>query len=221
MTDGPELPPDAEAVAAIDAMLPFVARLGWTRRALAEGLAATGAEPGEAEFRFPEGSGQMRETFFAVMLARAVAKAGPQIASEMRLSKRVRAVVSALLAEMEPHKEAARRALARGLLPQEARLSLRILSRLVDGIWEAAKDQSEDASWYTKRLTLGAILVPTLLYWMEDVEADQADTLAFFDRRLAGIGRIGRLKSRLRGGCGGLIGRPIPRPAARPGRRAA
>lgn len=211
MMEGLDPISDAEA-AALDAMLPFVPRHGWTRRALAEGLAATGGDPAEAAFLFPGGAGEMLERFFAASLGRAVQTASPQVASEMRLSKRVRAVLSALLVALDPHREAARRAFALLLLPQHARLATRILARLSDGIWEAAGDQSEDASWYTKRASLGAILAPTLLYWLNDIDADPAGSLAFFDRRLAGLGRVGRLRTRLRGRCGGLMGRPLRRP---------
>lgn len=211
MTDGPLPFSDAEA-AALDAMLPFVGRHGWTRRALSEGLAAAGADPAEAAFLFPGGSGEMLEGFFALMLARAVQAAASQVASEMRLSKRVRAVLAGFLATLDPHKEAVRRAFALLLLPHHARLAARILSRLADGIWEAAGDRSEDARWYTKRASLGAILAPTLLYWLNDVEADQAGSLAFFDRRLAGLGQFGRMRARWRGRCEGLMGRRMRRP---------
>jgi ubiquinone biosynthesis protein COQ9 len=216
MTEGPNPAPDAD-VAALDVMLPFVPVHGWTRHALAAGLGAAGRDPAEAAFLFPGGTTEMLESFFAVTLARAVQTAAPQVASEMRLSKRVRAVLAAFLAALDPHKEAARRAFALLLLPHHARLATRILSRLADGIWEAAGDQSEDASWYTKRASLGAILMPTLLYWLNDIEADQAGSLAFFDRRLAGLGRFGRMRARLRGTCGGLMGRRMrrtDRPAA-------
>lgn len=217
ISDGPERQPETGTAAATLAMLPFVGRHGWTRRALQEGLTAAGQDALEAEFLFPGGTPEMLESFFAVMLARAVVAAGPQVASELRLSKRVRAVVAALLAELDPHKEAVRRAFAHGLLPHRARVTTRILARLVDGIWEAAGDRSEDAAWYTKRASLGAVLAPTLLYWLDDIEADPAGTLAFFDRRLKGLGRVGRMRARLRGACAGAIGSRMgrsDRPAA-------
>lgn len=210
MTEAP-LPGSDADMAALDAMLPFVAHHGWTRHALAEGLAAAGRDPAEAAFLFPGGASEMLESYFSASLARAVQRASPQVASETRLSKRVRAVVAAYLATLDAEKAAARRAFALLMLPQHGPLATRILSHLSDGIWEAAGDQSEDASWYTKRMSLGAILVPTLLYWLNDGEADQAGSLAFFDRRLAGLGRFGRMRTRLRGTCDGLKGQRMRR----------
>ena len=34
----------------------------------------------------------------------------------------------------------------------------------------------------------------TLLYWLRDYSIDDEDTLAFLDRRLAGVGRIGKAR---------------------------
>jgi ubiquinone biosynthesis protein COQ9 len=207
---------DAEQLAALETMLPHVPLYGWTKRALAFGLRDTGRDASEAEWRFPGGAPEMIELFFARALSQAVSAAAPQVASEIRLTKRVRAIVASLLAELGPHKDAVRRAVAWLVLPLNARRSAKIIARLVNGIWEAAGDQSSDASRRTKRATLAAILVPTLLFWLSDIDFDHEPTLAFFDRRLQGVGRIGRLRAKMRTSCGGIIGRRarFPRRAA-------
>ena len=43
---------------------------------------------------------------------------------------------------------------------------------------------------------LTAVYGATLLYWLRDTSEDDAATLAFLDRRLAGIGRFGKLRGR-------------------------
>jgi ubiquinone biosynthesis protein COQ9 len=70
----------------------------------------------------------------------------------------------------------------------------------VDAIWHAAGEDLADASRHTKRLMLGAVWGATLLFWLREDGDDDAATLAFLDRRLAGVGRIGRLRARLAGG---------------------
>jgi ubiquinone biosynthesis protein COQ9 len=206
MIDAADPTVEADQAAALDAMLPLVPIHGWTSRALAEALKEAGGDPSEAEWRFPGGTLEMIERFFALALSRAIAQVAPDIAGEMRLGKRVRAVVAALLTELSPHKEAVRRAMAWLLLPRHATLSLRLTASLVDGIWHAAGDQSSDFSWYTKRASLAGIMLPTLLFWLNDIEFDNETTLAFFDRRLAGLARVGRARSRLQGFCEGIIG---------------
>ena len=77
------------------------------------------------------------------------------------------------------------------------RAAARCTARTVDAIWHAAGDEAADFSWYTKRATLGAIYGATLFYWLRDDSEDDAPTLAFLDRRLAGLGRFGKLRGRL------------------------
>ncbi|MCB8882532.1 COQ9 family protein [Acidisoma cellulosilytica] len=200
---------DAEQLATLETMLPHVSLFGWTRRALAEGLRDTGRDASEVAWRFQGGAPEMIELFFARALSRAVLAAEPQVASEIRLTKRVRAVVACLLNEFGPDKDALRRAVAWLVLPVNARRLAAITARLVNGIWDAAGDRSTDASRYTKRATLAAILVPTLLFFLSDIDFEHEATLAFFDRRLQGVGRIGRFRAKMQGACGGLMGRRV------------
>ena len=94
------------------------------------------------------------------------------------------------------NKEAIRRALAVLALPRNARLAATCTARTVDAIWHAAGDRSADFSWYTKRAILTGIYGATLLYWLRDTSEEEAATLAFLDRRLAGVGRIGKIRRR-------------------------
>ena len=115
---------------------------------------------------------------------------------ELRLSARVRAVIALRLEQNRPYKGAVRRALSILATPGHAMLATRCTARTVDAIWHAAGDTSADFSWYTKRAILTGVYGTTLLYWLGDSsEADEA-TLAFLDRRLAGVGRIGSLRRR-------------------------
>ena len=106
-------------------------------------------------------------------------------------------MIALRLARNRPHKEAVRRAVAvlalageRGGWPRAAP------ARTVDAIWHAAGDRSADFSWYTKRASLGAVYAATVLYWLRDDSEDDEATLAFLDRRLEAIGRVGRLRRR-------------------------
>ena len=113
------------------------------------------------------------------------------------LAGRVRALVALRLRQLRPHREALRRALALLARAGQARAAARIAACTVDTIWHAAGDRATDFSWYTKRASLAAIYGATLLYWLADESEDEAATLAFLDRRLAGLAAIGRLRRRL------------------------
>jgi ubiquinone biosynthesis protein COQ9 len=195
MFDPPERHPDRDA--AIDAMLPHVPFDGWTKRALVHGLTEAGLPVDDAELLFPGGPIDMVETFID-LADRRMAESGINLA-ETRVSARVRAMIALRLRQNRPHKEAIRRAAALLALPRHARAAAGCTARTVDLIWHLAGDRSADFSWYTKRAILAGVYGAVLLYWLRDVSEDDADTLAFLDRRMADVGRIGKARGRLSG----------------------
>jgi ubiquinone biosynthesis protein COQ9 len=195
----PERSPERDA--AIDAVLPIVPRLGWTVSAMREALSGIGVPREEATLLFPGGARDMIETHCDLADRRMEAEAAARHLEEWRLSERVRAVIALRFEQNRTHKEAVRRAAAILALPANARLAARVTARTVNAMWHACGDTSADFSWYTKRATLAAIYGATLLVWLRDVSDDDAPTLAFLDRRLAGLARFGRLRRRLRHPC--------------------
>lgn len=189
----PERLPERDT--AIEAMLPHVPFDGWTMRALRMGLADAGMPADDAELLFPGGAADMVDTFCD--LADRWMEQDATTLAETRLTARVRGVIALRFERNRPHREAIRRALAVLALPMNARVAAACSARTVDSIWYAAGDESADFSWYTKRAILTGVYGATLLYWLRDGSEDGADTLAFLDRRLAGVGRIGKLRGRL------------------------
>jgi ubiquinone biosynthesis protein COQ9 len=188
-----------ERDAAIDALAPRVASQGWTSAALRAALADIGTDPLDAELLFPGGAADMIEAFIDLADRRMEATAATREMSDLRLPARMRAVIAIRLQQNRPYKEAVRRALAVLSLPRHAALAARCSARTLDAIWHAAGDRSADFSWYTKRATLAAVYAATILFWLRDDGEDHSATLAFLDRRLEGVGRIGSLRRRLAG----------------------
>ncbi len=197
----PERSPERDA--AIEAALPHVPFDGWTYRALRRGLASIGASPEEAALLFPGGSVDMVEAFCDLADRHMEQAAAAQAWDGARLPARVRGVIKLRLEQNELHKEAVRRAVAVLALPRHARTASRCTARTVDAIWHAAGDRSTDFSWYTKRAILTAVYASTLLFWLRDSSEAHGATLAFLDRRMAGVGRIGQVRRRAEGllGC--------------------
>jgi len=182
-------PPERSAArdAAIDALLPLAGSVGFSAAALRQAAGPA------ADLLFPGGSIDVIEAMIDLTDRRMVAQA--DIAG-MGVTRRVRTLVATRLALMEPHKAAVRRAAAMLALPHNALTAARCTARTVDAIWIAAGDSSADFNWYTKRGLLAAVYGATLVYWLRDsVTLVQAE--AFLDRRLAGVGRINKLKARL------------------------
>ncbi|HLY90587.1 MAG TPA: COQ9 family protein [Acetobacteraceae bacterium] len=193
-------PPErsAERDAAIEAMLPHVPFDGWTLGAVRRGLASIGAEPEDAALLFPGGVADMIEAF-CDWADRRMEEGAAALDPGLRLHERVRAVIALRLEQNRPFKEAIRRALAVLAMPGHARLAAGCTARTVDATWHAAGDRSADFSWYTKRAILAGVYGATLLYWLRDSSDDDAATLAFLDRRLAGVGQITSVRRRVEG----------------------
>ena len=177
-------------------MLPHVPFDGWTRRALRSGLADIGVAPEDAELLFPGGAADMIEAFCDLADRRMEAGAATLDLARCGCTQRVRAVIALRLEQNRPHKEAIRRALGAAGAAAPCAAGGGCTARTVDAIWHAAGDRSADFSWYTKRAILAAVYATTLLFWLRDASEDDAATLAFLDRRLAGVGRIGTLRRR-------------------------
>jgi ubiquinone biosynthesis protein COQ9 len=186
-------PPERSAArdAAIEAVLPLVPALGWTHAALRQ------AAGPDADLLFPGGGADMVEAYID-LADRLMAEGAATAIAGQRLTRRVRTLIETRFAQAEPHKAAVRRAASLLANPVHVRLAARCTARTVDAIWFAAGDSSADFSWYTKRALLAAVYTSTLFYWMGQ-SATPEGTMAFLDRRLAGIGRITKLRLRLTG----------------------
>ena len=203
-------PPErsAERDAVIAALLPRVPLHGWTRTALRGALSELGMDPADGDLLFPGGAAELVEAFIDLadrQMAETEADAG---FAALRTSEKVRALLADRLARLRPHREAVRRALAVLAQPRHAAVAARCTARTVDAVWHAAGDRAADVSWYTKRATLAAVYAATLLFWLRDAGEDDAATLAFLDRRLAGVARVGRLRRRITERCDRLRRRP-------------
>ncbi len=151
----PERLPERDA--AITAMLAHVPFDGWTQRALRRGLADIGAPADDAELLFPGGAADMVACFCDLTDRRMELAAAAMDMTDMRLPRRVRAVIALRLEQNGPHKEAVRRALAVLALRGQAAAAAACTARTVDAIWHAAGDTSADFSWYTKRAILASV----------------------------------------------------------------
>lgn len=184
-----------ERDAAIRALLPIADAAGWTDAALADAVAATGLHPALAPSLFPRGLPGAIEAWCDLadrdMEAAAATDEG---FGALRTAARIRRLVELRLAAAAPHKPALRRAVALLSLPWNAPVSLRCTARTVDAMWHAAGDRSADFAWYTKRASLAGVYAATLAYWLRDDRVETEDALAFLDRRLDGLARIGRLR---------------------------
>jgi ubiquinone biosynthesis protein COQ9 len=178
--------------AAVRAMLPLAGRHGWNWRTLRAGLAAAGEDPALVESYFPAGPVGAIAAWADLADRDMVAAASAEGVSALRVPARIRRLAELRLQQMAPHKPAVRAALAHLALPWNLGHAACIGAWTTDAMWRAAGDRSADFSWYTRRLSLGAINAATLAYWVRDDDPEIGSAMAFLDRRLAELARLQR-----------------------------
>ncbi len=192
MMQPPERSPERDA--AIEALLPLVPFEGWTMAALRHGMRDAGLEPEDADLLFPGGPLDLIEAHSDLGDRRMAAVGDDPEFAARRLPAKVRGLIAARLEQSRGDRDAIRRGLGILALPRNAMLAAGIVGRTVDTIWYAAGDRSADFSWYTKRAILTGVYSSTLLFWLRDESDDHEATLAFLDRRLAGVAWIGKMR---------------------------
>ncbi len=186
-----------EMRAMLAAELPLHAAFdGWTADALALAANATGIDPAVAALAFPGGAVDMIDAWFAHIDLAMLAHLPSETLATMKIRARIIALVEARLAILSADIEAVRRALAVLSLPQNLPRATRLGWRAADAIWHAAGDTATDFNHYSKRAILGGVYAATILAMMDDDSESRADTLAFLARRIDGIMRFEKVKSR-------------------------
>lgn len=198
--------PMAERIAQKDAILEVAlvhaAFDGWSWRTLFQAALDAGFDAATARRLFPQGGdgllAWLGDWADRRMLEAVEADSLKQLPVRQRIAKLVRARIEVL----DDHKEAMRRAaLVRGS-PGNLLTAGKAFWRTIDRIWEAAgfpASREKGLSRYSRRATLGGVLVATLLFWLEDHSPGNEETWAFLDRRIENVMRFGQVRGQVEG----------------------
>lgn len=190
-----------------DLLAPLIARHaafdGWRPEAVAMAAAEKGIDPDVAALAFPGGAIDMIDAWFASIDARMLEKLPLETLAALSIRKKIAALIETRLDLLAPDREALRRALAILAMPTNAARAAKLGWRAADIMWRAAGDKSADFAHYTKRTTLGSIYAATLLVFVDDDSAGQADSRAFLARRIEGVMRFEKFKAKVKGVGGG------------------
>lgn len=178
----------------IAAALSHVVFEGMGARAITEGARDIGIDPALARVLLPHGGADLAAAYHRqgdAGLRGWLAAHPPQ----GRFRDRVSAAIMQRLALSD--REMARAGASLLALPQHATLGARLIWETADAVWTGLGDHSEDVNWYSKRATLSAVYGATVLYWLGDDSPDLHATREFLDRRIDGVMRFEKIKSRI------------------------
>jgi ubiquinone biosynthesis protein COQ9 len=172
---------------------------GWTPAAVVSAAEQTGVDPDVAAYAFSGGAMDMIAAWIGSVDSAMARELSAEALAGLPVHKRIRRLLLFRLDAIAGQEEALRRALAIMAMPRNASFSLRLGWRSADVIWRQAGDTATDFNHYTKRAILAGIYAATLAVFVDDRTEGKADTLAFLDRRLAGVGRFEKAKAKFVG----------------------
>ncbi len=181
----------------LDAALDHVAFDGWSEATFTAAIKDTRIDPGVAYAVCPRGAVDLAIAFHRRGDEQMLEALKAEDLSAMRFRDRIARALRLRL-ETITDKEVVRRGTALFALPHYAPDGAKLVWGTCDAIWIALGDTSDDVNWYTKRATLSAVYSSTVLFWLGDTSADQAETWEFLDRRIDNVMQIEKLKAQVR-----------------------
>lgn len=197
----PALPADPTLDEVRDALAPAIAMHagfdGWNETALERAAGQAGVDPDIARLAFSGGATDMIDAWFAAIDRAMESALPPEHLAKMKIRDKISALILARLDAAAPNREALRRALAILAMPQNAALAVKLGWRAADHIWHLAGDTATDYNHYTKRAILSGVYGATLMVFLNDESAGQAETRAFLSRRIGGVMRFEKAKAQI------------------------
>ncbi|KAJ8936126.1 hypothetical protein NQ318_022208 [Aromia moschata] len=171
----------------LEASLPFVTELGWSKEALSAGAQIMGY-PGITHGMFSKGGADLVHYFqtssnrkLVEVLKEFRIEAGDKPNSPAEFAEQA---IQTRLKMIIPYISKWPQAIAIMSLPPNVPNALATLLTMVDDICYYAGDRSVDFNWYLRRIGIAAVYKATELYMIQDSSREYEETWTFLNRRL-------------------------------------
>ncbi|HAH08824.1 MAG TPA: COQ9 family protein [Alphaproteobacteria bacterium] len=177
------------------AALPRVQFYGFSARLLSEAAQEAGANAAQLAALYPRGPVDMVVQYAADCDRQMADRMQAVDLAALKIRERAILAIRTRIDVAGQYKLAEKRAAAFLTFPLYAADAVQCLARTSDALWKAMGDQSADFSYYTRRMTMGAVYSACLLYWFTDESEGASDTQAFIERRIADVMQFEKLKA--------------------------
>lgn len=168
---------------------------GWNDKAIASAASELRIDADLASLALKGGPMALIDAWIGAVDAEMAGRLPPDKLGAMKIRERITALVAARLDIMAPDREGLRRAQAIMAMPQNLASATRIGWRSADRMWRLAGDTATDFNHYTKRATLSAVYLSTLVVFVNDDSDDFVNTRAFLDRRIDNVMQFEKVKA--------------------------
>lgn len=197
LSDDPTLDEIREAIA--PRLAANAAFDGWTDAAVESSAFEIGVDPDLAKLALKGGPMALIDAWIGSVDAEMAHRLPQEKLDAMKIRDRITALVATRLEIMAPDREGLRRAQAIMAMPQNLAQASRIGWRSADRMWRLAGDTATDFNHYSKRATLSAVYLSTLLTFVNDDSEDYTETRSFLDRRIENVMQFEKAKAQLKG----------------------
>lgn len=179
----------------LDKAIEYVAFEGWTNEVLKKSVIDMGKPVEYAEILFPNGIGDLVQLFIEQNDVQMLAELEKIDVSTLKIRERI---FTAIKTRIELHgNNQALAARTMSYLSLHPSVSVKLLSKTCDLIWNWAGDSSTDYNYYTKRMMLSGVYSSTLVFWVADDSDDYQETWEFLTNRIENIMQINKIKSKV------------------------
>lgn len=182
--------------ALLDRVRELASEEGWTQAVLNQAARELDIGSGELKLAAPEGIDSLLEAWAQDADAQTRVIMEQADLSVMKIRERVACGVRTRIEALTPYKQSARKAAHALAAPWRAQLGARIIWDAADTIWAAMGDKSTDGNWYTKRMTLSAVIVSVLNVWL--AEDDERLAWERLDERIENVMQFEKFKAQTR-----------------------
>ncbi len=160
---------------------------GWNVNTLYSALSDTLTRL-EFDLLFPAGAESLISEYQSYLL-NLLSESIATLPADLGVTAKIRWMVRTHFEHIIAHSEAEHATIAELYHPSIALCAPAYVGRLTEVIWRFAGDTSIDMNYYTKRISLGAVYVATLIYWHTS-NAPIENVMQFFDNRLNNLKSI-------------------------------
>ncbi|MEM9226265.1 MAG: COQ9 family protein [Pseudomonadota bacterium] len=156
----------------LSAVLSRVPDYGWTKETLAAAADEAGLDDGEQVLAAPGGVNDLIDHFFGSAADKMLEQLATEDLGALRVHERVAVGLRMFLDQLEPNREAVRRAAARGMMPWGAGAAASRIWDIADAVWEGAGDTATDYNRQTKRALLSAVIPSVVSFWLANKDSE-------------------------------------------------
>lgn len=167
---------------------------GWE---LVEAIAQANCHPPAlVKLSFSNDLSNVLKALYSYLIKQVIHQIEHQDLSALRIPEKIRKILEISFLTLDAYKPKLQHLFKPAIMLKFNITYYQLLYEIVNRVWYRIEDQSTDYNFYTKRLLLSFVYVPTFLFWLKESNSIE-QTIKELDRRLNQVGKLSTLKKKI------------------------